>query len=70
MSYSVEIKIHRISAKLFLWLSQFFNDNNFVLVCKGYGGDDDLYTGLCWVEDRELDLEKDDSYSDFRLWIN
>ena len=70
MRCNLGIKIPRMLSKLILWLTRFFNDQNLVLVCKGYGDDYGLYTGLDWEEDSDLDLVRDKSYSDFRLWIN
>ena len=62
------IKISRYLAKPLLWLSQFFNDNYFVVVCKGYDEDDEYYTGLYWPDDRYID-SSDEQYSDFQLWF-
>ena len=63
------VKIHRKIAKAILWLSQFFSENVFLLVCKGYDEDDDDYTGLYWRDDKDTDFS-DDSYWDFQLWYN
>lgn len=38
-------------------------------MCKGYGDDYELYTGLYWAEDKDIDFF-DTCYEDFRLWIN
>ena len=70
MKISFEIIIPRECAKFFLSLANFFRDANMVLVCKGYGDDYELYTGLDWHEDKELDLVRDESYEDFRLWVS
>ena len=53
-----------------LWFSEFFNDNHFIVVCKGYDEDYDNYTGLYWDEDKYIDFKDDEQYSDFQLWIN
>lgn len=60
------LKIPSFSVKLFLWFSRFFNDNNFVVVCKGYGDDWDYYTGLYWDEDRNLETGW---YEDYQIWV-
>lgn len=60
------IKIPPFSVKFFLKLSSFFNDNNFVVVCKGYGEDWEYYTGLYWSEDKDLELSW---YEDFQIWV-
>lgn len=60
-------KIPAFSVKLFLWLSHFFNDNNFVVVCKGYDEDWDYYTGLYWCEDKYL---KPSWYADYQIWLS
>lgn len=62
------IKIPMLLVKTFMLLSNFFNDNNFLVVCKGYDGDYDSYTGLYWDEDKDIDI-KDSEYFDFQLWF-
>ena len=69
MKYSYSIKIPRLLSKITLWLTRFFDDNHVALACKGYDDDYDLYTGLCWKEDRSLDLIGDKTYGDFQLWV-
>ncbi len=49
-----------------LWLSHFFNDNNFVLVCMGYDDDWENYTGLYWEEDKNNDFT---DYENFQVWL-
>ena len=61
------LKIPAFSVKLFLWLSHYFNDNNFVVVCKGYGDDWDYYTGLYWNEDKDLETIW---YEDYQIWLS
>ncbi|MEK6568462.1 MAG: hypothetical protein AABZ27_06990 [Candidatus Omnitrophota bacterium] len=61
------LKIPAFSVKLFLWLSQIFSDNNFVVVCKGYNDDWDYYTGLCWNEDKDLEIGW---YEDYQIWLS
>lgn len=65
----VSVNISRRIAKPILYLSKFFNDNYFILVCKGYNEDDVNYTGLYWNEDRDLDF-RDETYSDFQIWLS
>jgi hypothetical protein len=38
-----------------------------VVVCKGYGEDWKLYTGLDWGEDKDNDFRE---YKDFRVWVS
>lgn len=61
------LKIPAFSVKLFLWLSHFFNDNNFVVVCKGYNDDWYYYTGLYWNEDKHLEPGW---YKDYQIWLS
>ncbi len=61
-----EFPIYRFLTRPFLWLSQFFYDKNFVVVCKGYGDDWKLYTGLDWDEDKDNDFCE---YEDFKVWV-
>ncbi len=65
----VSVNINRRIAKPILYLSKFFNDNYFILVCKGYNEDGVNYTGLYWNDDKELDFS-DESYSDFQIWYS
>jgi hypothetical protein len=62
------IKITKSFVKIFLFISRFFNDNNFVVVCRGYDGDEENYTGLYWDDDKDIYL-RDDTYYDFQLWF-
>ncbi len=62
------IKIAKRLVKIFLFVSRFFSDNNFVVVCKGYGEDEENYTGLYWDDDKDIYL-RDDTYYDFQLWF-
>ena len=66
---SYSIRVPRLLSEITLWLTSLLADNHVVLVCKGYNDDYDLYTGLDWGEDRNLDLANDKSYEDFQLWI-
>ena len=69
MKFQFEIEVPRLLSNATLWVTKFFHENNLVLVYKGYGGDYELYTELCWQEDHELNLIDDPAYEDFRLWI-
>lgn len=62
------ISLSRYVVRPVLWLSQFFNDNYFVVVCMGYD-EDDLYTGLYWNDDKTINFWTDTEYYDFQLWI-
>ncbi|MBK9246972.1 MAG: hypothetical protein IPM69_02385 [Ignavibacteria bacterium] len=66
---SVSINIPRILVKPLLYISKFLPENKFLVVCKGYGEDYDLYTGLCWCEDHHLDFVSDTQYEDFQVWM-
>ncbi len=63
------VNINRRIAKPILYFTKFFNDNYFILVCKGYNEDDDNYTGLYWNDDRDLDF-RDETYKDFQIWYS
>jgi hypothetical protein len=63
------INISKRIVKSLLFVSKYFNDNYFIIVCKGYDEDDDNFTGLYWSEDKDLDLS-DGTYSDFQLWYS
>jgi hypothetical protein len=62
------LKIPGYFAKPVLYLTNFFNDNKVILVCKGYDNDFDNYTGLYWDEDKDTDFSCD-IYEDFQIWI-
>ena len=64
---NLTLKIPAFSVKSFLWLSHFFSDNNFVVVCKGYDDDYDYYTGLYWNEDKDLEIK---CYDDYQIWLS
>ncbi|MCX5699463.1 MAG: hypothetical protein NTX01_07175 [Candidatus Omnitrophica bacterium] len=64
---NLALKIPAFSVKLFLWLSLPFSDDNFVVVCKGYGDDWDYYTGLYWYEDKDLETCW---YEDYQIWLS
>ncbi len=70
MRKSFEIQIPRSFAQIALWFTSFLSERHLVLVCKGYDGDYEFYTGLDWDEDKDLDFRRDESYEDFRLWFN
>jgi len=63
---SFAIKIPSFSVKFFLRIASCFNDNNFVVVCKGYCEDWENYTGLYWNEDKYLELGW---YEDYQIWV-
>ena len=65
----MEIKVNRFLAKPILFLIKVFNIKRVILVCKGYGDDYELYTELCWEEDKDLDLFRDKVYQNFKLWF-
>lgn len=66
----MEININKYIVKPLLYLSQFFPENKFLVVCKGYGEDYELFTQLNWQEDSELDFVKDTQYCDYQLWVS
>lgn len=65
----MEFKINRLLVKPILYLLFIFPKSEIILVCKGYGEDYDLFTGLDWEEDKELDFKNDFQYEDFRIWF-
>ncbi len=65
----MEIKVSRILAKPILFLLKILGCQKILLVCKGYGEDYELFTELCWEEDKELDFKNDTQYQDFRIWF-
>jgi hypothetical protein len=66
----MEININKNIVKYLLYVSQFLPENKFLVVCKGYGEDYDLFTQLNWQEDNELDFVNDTQYSNYQLWID
>ncbi len=65
----MEIKVSRILVKPILILFNILGIQKIILVCKGYGEDYELFTGLSWEEDKELDFVNDTQYEDFRIWL-
>jgi hypothetical protein len=63
---SFEIPIFKFLVRPILWFSQFFNENSFILVCKGCDDDWEFFTGIYWQDDRENCLD----YEDYKIWIN
>ena len=66
----MKINISKYFVSFFLFLSKSFPEDKFLVVCKGYGDDYELFTGLHWEEDKDLDFIQDEQYSDFQLWLN
>jgi hypothetical protein len=66
----MKINISKYLVDFFLFLSKSFSEDKFLVVCKGYGDDYELFTGLNWEEDKDLDFIHDKQYSDFQLWLN
>ncbi len=44
-------------------------DPNALVMCRGYGDDDENFTELVWDDDFELDFRDSISYPEFQLWI-
>ena len=65
----MEIKINRYCVRFLLYVINFLPQNKFLLVCKGYGEDYELFTELNWEEDNELDFVNDKQYENFQLWV-
>ena len=63
---NLTLLIPKFLTKPVLWLSNFFNDNNFVLVCRGYDNDWKNYTGLYWKDDKDNNFV---DYENFQLWL-
>jgi len=55
------------------WLAKLilrFNPLKQVLVvCRGYGEDDENFTELVWEDDRDLEFHDRITYPEFQLWI-
>lgn len=66
----MKINISKYLVSFFIFLSKSFPEDKFLVVCKGYGYDYELFTGLHWEEDKDLDFIHDKQYSDFQLWLN
>ena len=66
----MEISINKFVVRFLLFLSQFFPENKFLVVCKGYGEDYELFTQLNWDEDKEFDFIKDTQYCNYQLWVS
>lgn len=66
----MKINISKYFVSFFLFLSKSLPEDKFLVVCKGYGDDYELFTGLHWEEDKDLDFIQDEQYSDFQLWLN
>ena len=62
-------KVNRSFAKPIIFLFKIFGCQKILLVCKGYGEDYELFTELCWEEDKELDFKNSTQYQDFRIWL-
>jgi hypothetical protein len=63
------INVNRFLAKPILFIINVLDCKKVLLVCKGYGDDYELYTELCWEDDKGLDLFRDQVYQDFKLWF-
>lgn len=61
-----EIPIFKFLVKPLLWFFQFVNEHNFILVCKGYNDDFNLFTGIYWQDDSKNCL----NYENYKIWIN
>ena len=61
-----EISILKFLVKPTIWLSQFLDENYFVLVCKGYDDDWENFTGIYWQDDKENCLV----YKDYKIWVS
>jgi hypothetical protein len=64
----MNIPVPRFMAHFLLWLSQFFHERYFLLLCMGYGDDHEMYTALYWDDDRDFCFGNP-QYYDFRLWL-
>ncbi len=60
------LSLHPDLVKLFLRLTAFFPEKHIQVMCKGYDDDWELYTGLYWEEDKNLEKEW---YEDYQLWV-
>lgn len=60
------IPIFKFLVSPLLWFSQFLNEKNLVLVCKGYDDDFELFTGIYWRDDKDNCLD----YENYKIWIS
>lgn len=63
---SFEIPVFKFLVRPLLWFSKFLKENNFVLACKGYDSDFEIFTGIYWEDDKENCLD----YEDYEIWVN
>jgi len=62
----IEVKIPRALAKMILRLNPFAS---LLVMCRGYGEDDENFTELVWADDHDLDFFDRDAYPEFQVWV-
>lgn len=67
-TYLVGFSIPRIFAKWLLWLQGWIS-GYYLVMCRGYNGDDMNFTELVWEDDRELSFLNKQDYPEFQIWI-
>lgn len=60
------IKINSFFVKPIIILIHYLN-LPFLVMCKGYDEDYDLFTELC-IDDLNIDFTNDTQYEDFQIW--
>lgn len=63
------IPLSRCLVKFLLKITSKLPDSKICIVCLGYGGDYDLYTGLIYEDDKYLN-PYDEGYEKFTLWVS
>lgn len=60
-------RLPRFAAK---WILRINPPDWILVMCRGYEGDDENFTELCWPDDCDLDFDDNVWYPEFQLWIN
>ena len=63
------IRVNRFLVNPILYLSHFLPSKIILIVCKGYGDDNEYFTELYWREDKGIDFSSDSQYYDFQIWL-
>lgn len=61
----ISISLNPFCAKMILRFNPF---SRVIVVCRGYGEDDENFTELVWPDDKCLDFYDRESYQEFQLW--
>lgn len=63
----MEIRIPAAIARFALWTQQF--TGGYLVMCRGYSGDDVNFTELVWQDDKDLDFLSTQDYPEFQIWV-